>query len=200
MHVPTPDSPPITPVELTSALYAAGTLREGAIISVAIVKKFQTTISNLCFLEVVYAAGSTPNLPTRLLVKWALEESAAPERGDPEVVFYRELAPALSSPPLVRCLATAPASSTHRWLILEDLRSSHTNPPWPERPSNQHVHDAVKVLARVHAHWWESPALGSTVGKLHTETALRTMVKGFKDHLPPFFADLGEDLPLADRL
>ena len=200
MHVPTPDSPPATPVELSSALTTAGTLQQGAILSVEVTLKIQTTISNLWFLEVVYAAGSAPELPNRLLLKWPVEQSPAPERGEPELVFYRELAPTLPSPPMVQCLATAPLTSKEQWLILEDLRSSHTNPPWPDRPTDKEVYEAVAVLARLHAHWWESPALGSTVGTLHTETSLRTMVYGFRDHLPGFFNDLGEDLPLSDRL
>ena len=200
MHVPTSNSPLSTPAELTAALYASGALQHGSIVKATITERLKTVISNLWFLEVVYAAGSSPKLPNRLLLKWALEESAAPERGDPEVVFYRELAPALPSPPMVQCLATAPPTSRQRWILLEDLRSTHTNPPWPLRPSTEHLHDAVAVLARVHARWWESPALGSTVGALHTETALRTMVHGYRDHLPHFFDDLGEDLPLSDRL
>jgi hypothetical protein len=191
--------PPTTPVELTSALIAAGTLQQGAVLSVEITKRFKTTISNLWFLEVEYAAGSSPELPHRLVLKWTVEQSPAPERGEPELVFYRELAPALSSPPMVQCLATAPLTSKEQWLILEDLRSSHTNPPWPHRPTDKEVYAAVAVLARLHARWWEAPALGSTIGTLHTEASLRTMVYGFRDHLPGFFDDLGDNLPLADR-
>ena len=192
-------TPPTTPDELTAALYAAGTLQNGAVLSVKITERLETVISNLWFLEVVYSADASPELPVYLLLKWAHEKSAAPEGGDPEVVFYRELATTLPSPPMVSCLATAPRSSEQRWLLIEDLRSSHTNPPWPERPTDKHLHDAVAVLARIHAHWWESPSLGSTVGNLHTETALRTMVHGFRDHLPRFFDDLGDDLPHSDR-
>ena len=199
MHLPTVDSPPTTPLDLSSALRAAGTLKQGDVLSLEITERIQTPISHLWFLEVVYAAGSSPELPNRLLLKWALKESAAPEQGDPEVVFYRELAPVLPSPPIVRCLATAPPTSKERWLILEDLRSSHTNPPWPGRPTNKQLREAVAVLARIHAYWWEAPALGSTVGTLPTETGLRTMVHGFRDHLPAFFNELGEDLPLSDR-
>lgn len=192
--------PPTTPVALTSALTAAGTLRQGAILSVEITERFQSTISNLWFLEVDYAPGSSPELPNRLVVKWTVEQSPAPEQGEPELIFYRELAPALSSPPMVQCLATAPFTSEQQWLILEDLRSSHTNPPWPLRPTDKEIYAAVAVLARLHTHWWEAPALGSTIGTLHTETSLRTMVYGFRDHLPGFLNDLGEDLPIADRL
>ena len=183
---------------MSSALRDAGTLQEGTILSVAITEQIQTIISNLWFLDVVYSPDAFPRLPNRLLLKWAHEQSAAPERGDPEVVFYRDLGPLLPSPPMVQCLATAPLGSSERWLIIEDLRSSHTNPPWPERPGDQEVHEAVAVLARIHARWWESPALGS-IGALHTETKLRTMVHGFRDHLPAFFDDLGDDLPPCDR-
>jgi len=153
LHESTSNSSPATPSELTSALYAAGTLRNGAVLKVEITERIETIISNLWFLEVVYTAAASPELPVRLLLKWAHEKSAAPERGDPEVVFYRELATALPSPPMARCLATAPCSSEQRWLIIEDLRSTHTNPPWPERPADQSLHDAVAVLARIHAHW-----------------------------------------------
>jgi aminoglycoside phosphotransferase (APT) family kinase protein len=197
--VPTRDSLPTTPLELTSALYAAGSLKEGSVLNVEITKQIETPISHLWFLEVVYAAGSSPALPDRLLLKWAIEASPAPDRGEPELIFYRELAPSLPSPPMIRCFAIAAPDNREQWIILEDLRASHTNPPWPERPADKSVYDAIAVLARLHARWWESPSLGLTVGSLHTETALRTMVHGFRDHLPGFFADLGEDLPPADR-
>lgn len=200
MHVPAPDSPPATPLELSSALYAAGTLTHGAIISATITERLQTQVSNLWFIEVDYAAGSSPELPNRLVLKWPVEQSPAPERGLPELVFYRELAPALPSPPIVRCLATAPPGSEQQWLILEDLRSSHSNPRWPERPDDKSVHEAIAALAQLHARWWEAPALGSTVGTLHTETSLRTMVYGISANLPGFIHDLGDDLPLADRV
>jgi aminoglycoside phosphotransferase (APT) family kinase protein len=200
LQVLTPDSLPTTPDELTAALYAAGSLRQGSVVSVSITKQFETPISHLWFLEVVYGAESSPALPHRLLLKWAIERSPAPERGEPEIVFYRELAPALPSPPMIRCFATASPAGKQQWLLLEDLRASHANPPWPERPSDEAVYDAIAVLARLHVLWWESPALGATVGKLHTETELRTMVHGFRDHLPGFFSDLGDDLPASDRL
>jgi len=193
------ERPPTTPGELTSALYAAGSLRQGAVLKTEITKQIQTPISYLWFLEVLYAEGSSPELPTRLVLKWPVEDSPAPDRGIPEIVFYRELSQPLPSPPIVRCLATAPPTSKLQWLILEDLRASYSNPPWPERPSDKEAHEAVAVLAQFHADWWESPALGSTIGTLHTETALRAMVHGFRDKLPAFMNDLGEDLPDSDR-
>lgn len=167
------------------------------IVSFEITEKIKTPISNLWFLDVVY---SSPHFPNRVLVKWAQERLAVPEGGDAELIFYRDLAPELPSPPIVRCLATAPPNSAQQWLMLEDLRASHTNPPWPERPDNRSLYDAVAVLARVHACWWEAPTLGSTIGTPHTETALRAMIDGFRSQLPAFFNDLGDDLPIRDRL
>jgi hypothetical protein len=100
---------------------------------------------------------------------------------------------------MVKCLATAPPTSKEQWIILEDLRSSHTNPPWPERPGNPELHEAITVLAQLHAHWWEASTLGSTVGALHTEEKLRAMVYGFGNQVPAFFNHLADDLSPADR-
>lgn len=198
--MPAPDSPPTTPVELSSALCAAGTLTRGEITRATITERIKTPISNLWFIEVDFAAGSSPELPARLVLKWPVEHSPAPEGGLPELVFYRELAPELPSPPMVRCLATAPPGSEQQWFILEDLRSSHSHPPWPYYPDHKRAHEAVAALAQLHARWWEAPALGSTIGTLHTETSLRTMVYGISANLPGFIDDLGHDLPLSDRL
>src|SRR5262245_49811053 len=96
-RVRTSDSPPITPQDLSSALYAAGSLRKGAILSVKITEQIDTTISHLWYLEVDYAVDSAPNLPNRLILKWPVDGS--PAQGESEPRFYRELAPALTSPP-----------------------------------------------------------------------------------------------------
>ena len=191
---------PVTAATLTAALYAAGTLQHGAVVTMEITKQLQTPISHLWFLEVGYTSELNHELPSRLVVKWAIVDSPAPDRGGPELVFYRELAPALPSPPMIRCLATAAPSDEQQWLILEDLRSTHTNPPWPERPTDTDLNDAVTVLAQLHAHWWEATTLGSTVGTLHTDTSLRTMVSDIAANLPGLIDDLGDDLPRADRV
>src|ERR1051325_2492404 len=121
MPVITSDSVPVTPSMLTAALYAAGTLQDGAVVTVEITKQLQTPISHLWFLEVGYTSDINHDLPSRLVVKWAIADSPAPDRGGPELVFYRELARELPSPPMIRCLATAAPSDEQQWLILEDL-------------------------------------------------------------------------------
>ena len=58
---------------------------------------------------------------------------------------------------------------------------------------------AVAVLARIHAHWWDTSGTGLTLGTAHTEASLRRMVHDIKAYLPAFLEELGEDLPSADR-
>ena len=191
-------APQLTAAGLTEMLREAGALPEGAVTSLEIARRLDTTISSLYFASVTYSEPAPP-LPDRILVKWPLEGSAAPDAGLPEITFYNELAPSLSSPPMVRCVATAPAPTGRQWIVLEDLRSTHTNPPWPEPPSGPEAEGAVSVLAQVHAQWWEAPALGRNVGTLHTDASLRAMVQGIAANLPGFIDALGDTLSPHDR-
>jgi aminoglycoside/choline kinase family phosphotransferase len=108
--------------------------------------------------------------------------------------FYRQVAPSLDAPPLVRCLA-----APDRALVLEDLRATHDHRPWPLPPTPEQSEHAVDALARVHATLWESPALGDTLGRPHTVDSLRTMVQGIAAHLPGFMHAVGGTLPQASR-
>ena len=179
-------------------LREAGALSRGAVTSVEVKQRLDTIVSHLCFATVTYS-DQAPPLPNDVLVKWPLVGGAAADKGLSEPTFYKQLGPALGSPPIARCVATAPASSETPWLILEDLRSTHTNPPWPEPPSRSEAEGAVTALARVHTHWWEAPTLGTTVGVLHTDTSLREMIRGIADKLPGFLEALGDTLPLRDH-
>lgn len=188
---PAPETPHLTPPGFTAMLREAGALPQGAVTSLEISQRLQTTVSQLCFATVTYSQ-QVRELPNKVLVKWPLEGTAAPDRGRPELTFYKELAPALGSPPIARCVAAAPASTGHQWLVLEDLRSTHTNPPWPQPPSRSEAEGAVSALAHVHARWWEAPTLGSSVGVLHTHASLREMVQGIAGQLPGFLEALGD--------
>jgi hypothetical protein len=190
-------SAPTTTRELTDALRAAGTLRQGDVVSIEITDQRQTSVSHLQFLAVEFSADAAPALPNRFLLKWPQDLSPTPDRA--ETTFYRELAPELTSPPIARCLATASSTSDQQWVILEDLRATHASPPWPERPSDKHLYDAVGVLARLHSHWWDASGERVSPGPPHTETSLRTMVGDIAAHLPAFFETLADDLSGADR-
>jgi hypothetical protein len=179
-------------------LREAGALPQGTVTGFEITHRLQTTVSNLCFATVTCSADASP-LPRNVLVKWPLEGTAAPDNGLPELTFYRELAPVLSSPPIVRRVAAAPSSSGPQWLVLEDLRSTHTNPPWPDPPSHIEARGAVSALAMIHAHWWEAPTLGTTIGAPHTHASLRAMVTSIAASLPGFLDALGDSLAPRDH-
>ena len=190
---------PTTARELTSAFRAAGTLEQGDIVAAEITSQVQTAVSHLRFVEVEYATGSRPALRGRILLKWPIDDSPAPDRGGAETAFYRELAPSLPRPPLVRCLATAPPTSDLQWLVLEDVRSTHWQAPWPVCPPDHEIRQAIIVLARLHSQWWD-PSGRIRFGKPNTENDLRAMIEGIKAHLPAFLLDSGDDLPKSDRL
>lgn len=194
-----PDAPLVAPEEFTAAMRDSGSLERGSITSVHLTEHLETSISYLRFLRATYSPDCSPALPGRLLLKWPLAGSPAPEGRAAEPTFYREHAPEVGSPPIVRVLAAAPAASEQQWVLLEDLRSSHTNPPWPERPSDLALEGAVSSLARLHAHWWEAPTLGTRVGTLHSAAGLGAMVEGIAAQLPGFLDHLGDSLSGADR-
>lgn len=154
--------------------------------------ELETPISKLTFLKVAYSAEAPADLPRNLVVK-------SPHKVEhSEIEFYRQLAPVMETPPLVRCLA-----ATEEWdkgtIVLEDLRSTHDNPPWPMPPSRNHCERAIEALAHVHAQWWESPKLGHEIGKSPSTETLTTMVQGIAANLPSFMDILSDGLTLEAR-
>ena len=161
-----------------------------AVTDLAIDLELETPISKLVFLKVAYSAEEPADLPQHLVVKSPLKVEHS------EIQFYRELAPVMERPPVVRCLATIEDSST---IVIEDLRATHDHPPWPVPPSRTQCERAVEALAYVHAHWWESPELGHEVGKPNTTESLTTMVQGIAANLPSFFDTFGDALAVQTR-
>src|SRR3712207_788594 len=106
---PASKTPDLTPPGFTTMLREAGALPRGAVTSLEVTRRLETPVSHLCFATVTYSREA-PRLPNCVLVKWPVEGTAAPDRGLPEVTFYKELAPSLSSPPIARCVAAAPTS------------------------------------------------------------------------------------------
>jgi Phosphotransferase enzyme family len=160
----------------------------------------ETTISTLVFLTATYSPDAPVGLPRHLVVKSPLIPPSVRDGRSGEVQFYRQLAPVLGTPPLVRCLAAIEDDDSEAGIVvLEDLRTTHDHPPWPIPPSRNQCEAALDVLARVHAQWWEAPALGNTVGQLHTPESLTSMVQGIAAHLPAFFDTHGDALTAEAR-
>src|SRR6185503_5190772 len=182
---------------LASWLRRSGSLPSGDITQVQIDLEHKTPISTLHFLTATYTPDAPSDLPRHLVVKSPLVQVS----GDgPEVEFYRDVAPVLTTPPLVRCLATKENSDgVLETIVLEDLRATHDNRPWPVPPTRSQSEIAIDALAHVHAQYWDAPALGNTIGRHNTEESLTSMVQGVASHLPSFFDEFGDSLTTDTR-
>ena len=190
----------LTATTLSRWLRHCGTLPCGVVADMHVDLEYQTTISKLVFLTATYSPDAPANLPRCLVVKLPLAGSLDRSPNNGEVQFYRRLAPALGTPPLVRCLAAIEEGNDDAGtIVLEDLRASHDHPPWPLPPSRSQCEVALDALARIHANWWEDPVLGNTVGQLHTPESLTSMVQSIAAHLPTFIDALGDAMTTEAR-
>lgn len=190
------DSSP-TAATLSSWLRRSGSLPSGDITQIHIDLEHKAPISKLHFLTATYTSDAPADLPRRLVVKSPWVQAS----GDgPEVQFYRDVAPILATPPLVRCLAAIENSDEMtETIVLEDLRSTHDQRPWPMPPTRNQSETAIDALAYVHAHYWEAPGLGSTIGQHNTEHSLTSMLQGVIEQLGPFFDEFGDSLTADAR-
>jgi aminoglycoside phosphotransferase (APT) family kinase protein len=117
-----------------------------------------------------------------------------------EVFFYTKLAPAMPGVPTIRCYDAAydPASGKGH-LLIENLAGTHFLPPRRYPPPEPVCEQAIDVLARLHAHWWMDPRLGTEIGRLPDYAAPGGWATNTGRALPRFLAFLGESLPAARR-
>ena len=190
----------LTPTALSEWMRRFGSLPHGRVEDLRVAPEHETFVSKLAFVEATYSADAPPELPRRLLVKSALRPPTTTRDGMGELEFYRRLAPVAGTPPIVRCVAAIDEhEGDQEILVLEDIRATHDHPPWPVVPSLQQCVMAIDTLTHIHAHWWEAPTLGRSVGQPHTSESLRTMVHGIAARLPEFFAVVGDALSTDAR-
>lgn len=147
----------LTPATLSAILKAHGHLTRGVVTEVELLRSFETPPSLLAQLRLGFAPGTQTTAPTALLCKWPKPHKLA--RGRREQRFYVEVAPLMGSFPLVPCFGAAELPPTG-WplLLLADLSASHTEVARADLAWSQ-IETMVALLARLHAHWWEHPAL-----------------------------------------
>ncbi len=131
-------------------LRASGALPTGEVAAMRIDRAVETTVSRLMFLAATYSGDAPVDLPRHLIVK-SLRTPSPPASALGERDFYRSVAPRLSSPPLVRCLAVVDDAA--ETIVLEDVSASHDHPAWPLPPSREQTEYALDALARIHAKW-----------------------------------------------
>ena len=183
--------------DLTSAegLAAAVGLDRNEVASVRVTLTASTGHSWLTFLDVTYAGAAAARLPARLVLKQRRRLPLAKPEPMREVDFYSGLAATLPSPPVVRCLAArAPAATAAGYILLEDVRGTHAEPPLDDE---MYFEPAVDALARVHAAGWEARGLPADVSQ--TEPWIRTNLEKIAAHLPAFFDGAGDALRPEER-
>jgi Phosphotransferase enzyme family len=198
----------VNPETLTLALRRAGVLKDGWVSSVVAESARSTILSRITRLRLTYDSPAIDS-PTTLILK-----TGAPERlthewnsGQQEVAFYREVAAATPAGLLPRCFEAHWDSNTHDWrLLLEDLADSHKIvTTWPIPPSLAECQTILRAWARFHAHWWDDPRLGTSVGRWGDAEAVDTFLRRLAGKVAAFCDRMGDRLPkrrkdLYDRL
>jgi hypothetical protein len=152
---------------LTAALRRSGALGDGRVCQVDVESSRATILSRIIRLRLSYE-GAAAGAPACLILKTGLPERAAAawNSGRHEVAFYTELAAAMPARLVPRCFEGVWDAASNGWhLLLEDLTDSHfITTIWPLPPTLEDARQIVGVRARFHAHWWDDPRLGASIG------------------------------------
>jgi hypothetical protein len=140
---------------LTNRLRGNGHLSQGEVVSVNIKAGHKHHFA----LEVTYSADAPDSLPQDLILKWY---SGGYPYGMREGLFYDQIVPAMSAPPVPRCFDVQvdwENGQTH--ILLEDLSATHyvASPPY-NNLSKETFEQVMNAYLEVHAHWWDQPRIG----------------------------------------
>jgi len=161
----------VTPEWLTTTLCEQGILPCGKVTEVTPGSPRSTFASRVWHLDVSYSPEAPPGAPKKLFLK-ASNPALAPGEFDlhslhQEILFYRQIAPAMPDPPAVPCYHAGydpQTGSSH--LLLQDVSETHAACPDPSCETN--CQQAVETLAGFHSFWWDHPRLGKDVGSFPT--------------------------------
>jgi hypothetical protein len=164
MSTPSPLDEDLAPERLTETLRRSGGLDGGRVAEITLETSRTTVLSTIQRLRLRYETGAGP---ATLIRKQPRGDLDATLRGlvAREIGFYTLVAPATPPGGLVRCYGIVGAEDGPRSLLLEDLTDSHTIvSEWPLPPTLEQCERIVDTYARFHAHWWDDPRLGDSIG------------------------------------
>jgi hypothetical protein len=164
MSTPSPLDEDLAPERLTETLRRSGGLDGGRVAEITVETSRTTVLSTIQRLRLRYETGAGP---ATLIRKQPRGDLDATLRGlvAREIGFYTLVAPATPPGGLVRCYGIVGAEDGPRSLLLEDLTDSHTIvSEWPLPPTLEQCERIVDTYARFHAHWWDDPRLGDSIG------------------------------------
>ena len=163
----------------------------------------ETLLSRIIRLRLGYDDASD-DAPRSVIFKSSHPErlDATSDGGYNEVSFYAEVATDMPEGIVPGCFEAHWDRGSNAWhLVLEDLTNSHsiaTTEPIP--PTQPQCEGIVRALARVHAHWWDSPRLGTTVGRWQDDGAMRRNISEFATVFERFASHLGDRLSVERRV
>lgn len=194
---------PINAEYLSEALRRCGALQSGRVCSVTVESSQETLLSRIIRLRLGYAEVAH-NAPRSVIFKTGLPERlvAASDGGHNEVSFYAEVATDMPKGIVPGCFDAHWDRASNAWhLVLEDLTDSHAiATTWPIPPTLPQCKEIVRAIARVHAHWWDSPRLGTTVGRWDDDGAMRRNISEFATVFERFASHLGDRLSVERRV
>ena len=193
-------SPSIDPDQLTDALRRVGVLRGGRVCDIRLDNFRPTILSRIGRLHLTYE-GPSDGAPASVFLKTGQPERAGTFwRGyRHEVAFYATVAANMPVGIAPHCFDSHFDEETHDWrVIIEDLTDTHeTRTTWPLPPVPDDCEQIISSWARLHAAWWDSPALGNTIGSWHdpSEAPIHLFAEKFED----FEKAMGERLSSERR-
>ena len=115
--------------------------------------------NNALFLELRVKPTPADALPERLVLKAGTNIGGSTER---EIAFFRLAAERGGVPGVVACFGQKMLNHHDLGLmLLEHVPADAIAYAGPEEAHLQHYSEAVRILATLHAMWWEDPSLGS---------------------------------------
>ena len=121
--------------------------------------------------------------------------------GRQEVAFYGEIVSAMPAGLTPRCFEADWNEHTQDWrLLLEDLTDSHQiATTWPLPPTREQCEKIIGTWARFHAHWWDDPRLGASIGRWADTAAVEGYLRRLAERIGQFADRLGDRLPRERR-
>jgi thiamine kinase-like enzyme len=121
--------------------------------------------------------------------------------GQHEVAFYTAILPETQEFPVPRCYYTEWDETTrHAALLLADLSQTHFQRPIPLAPALEQCRRIMESLAQIHAHWWNHPQLGKTIGAALSTSEAQASIDRLQASFAPFLDYLGDALLPAQRV
>lgn len=193
------DTEALMPAWLTQTLYDRGALTAGAVTGVTCSDEDfrQGYVAHITRVNLTYSADAAGTLPPSLILKM-MRDDLHPElrsAGRHEVEFYQ----AMESPTIPLIYSAEVDAADHSHILMQDLSRTHTQRPLPIPPSNRHCEQIVETLAKLHAHWWNAPALGVSLGQRYSLEQDAPVRQRLYDTYPKFADHLGDALLPAQR-